>query len=215
MLSNSYLSTSTYLVFLEMKTKVNSAKEYINHFPTWKKELKAVYKIFQSAEMDETIKWGIPVFCVEGKNVAGYAAFKNWISIWFYQGVFLKDKKKKLINAQEGKTKALRQWRFENLESIRSEEKLIATYLEEAIQNSKEGKEVKIERKKLVIPPELQTELSKSKTLQKKFDAFSLTDRRSFADFITDAKRATTKQTRLEKIIPMIKKGIGRNDKYK
>lgn len=198
-----------------MKQKANSAKEYINHFPAWKKELKAVDQIFQSTEMDETIKWGIPVFCVNGKNVAGYAAFKNWISIWFYQGVFLKDKKKKLVNAQEGKTKALRQWRFDNLDDIKKEEKLVAAYLNEAIQNSKDGKEVKIERKKLIIPPELEQALSKSKTLKKKFDSLSLSNRRDFAEHIANAKRATTKQARIEKIIPMIKNGIGLNDKYK
>ena len=198
-----------------MKSKVNSAKEYISHFPIWKKELKAIDRIFQATEMDETIKWGIPVFCVAGKNVAGYAAFKNWVSIWFYQGVFLKDKKSKLVNAQEGKTKALRQWRFDNLEDIKKDEKILIAYLAEAIQNSKDGKEVKIERKKLTIPPELKAALSKNKTLQKKFDAFSLSDRRSFAEYIENAKRETTKQTRLEKIIPMIKNGIGLNDKYK
>ena len=165
--------------------------------------------------MDETIKWGIPVFCVNGKNVAGYAAFNNWISIWFYQGVFLNDKKKKLINAQEGVTKALRQWRFDNLEDLQKEEKLIVAYLEEAIQNSKEGKEVKIVRKKLIIPTELKKALEASKNLQKKFDAFSLSNRRDFAEYIEKAKRETTKQTRLEKIIPMIKSGIGLNDKYK
>ncbi len=198
-----------------MKVKVNSAKEYIHHFESWKKELKAIDKIFQSTEMEETIKWGIPVFCVNGKNVAGYAAFKNWISIWFYQGVFLKDKKKKLVNAQDGKTKALRQWRFDNLEDIKKDSTLIAAYLQEAIQNYKDGKEVKIQRKKLVIPPELENALSKNKTLQKKFDALSLSHRREFAEYISNAKRATTKLSRLEKIIPMIKNSIGLNDKYK
>ena len=198
-----------------MKFKVNSVKEYINYFPNWKKELKTLDKIFQAAEMDETIKWGIPVFCVNGKNVAGFAAFNNWISIWFYQGVFLKDSKNKLINAQEGVTKALRQWRFTTLEEITKDEKLIVAYLEEAIRNSKAGKEVKIVRKKLTIPPELTKVLDSNKNLKKKFEAFSLSNRRSFAEYIEKAKRATTKQTRLEKIIPMIKSGIGLNDKYK
>lgn len=198
-----------------MKKNSKTVKEYIAKYPEWKKELIAMNKIFQAPKMEETIKWGIPVFCVDGKNVAGYAAFKKWISVWFYQGVFLKDSKKKLINAQEGKTQALRQWRFEDLESIQKDEKVLLAYIKEAIQNSKEGKVVKVTKKPLIIPPELKAALTKNKTLQKKFDAFNLSDRRSFADHIATAKREATKQSRLEKIIPMIKNGTSLNDKYK
>ena len=35
------------------------------------------------------------------------ARLRTYFGAWFYQGVFLKDKHDKLINAQEGKTKAL------------------------------------------------------------------------------------------------------------
>ena len=38
---------------------------------------------------------------------------------------------------------------------------------------------------------------------------------REYADYIESAKREATKITRLEKIIPLIEKGIGLNDKYK
>ena len=44
-----------------------------------------------------------------------------------------KDKQKKLINAQEGVTKALRQWRFSSVDEIVPE--LIKAYIHEAINN--------------------------------------------------------------------------------
>lgn len=53
--------------------------------------------------MEENLKWGMPVYSLEGVNVAGIVAFKNYVALWFYQGVFLKDDKKVLYNAQEGK----------------------------------------------------------------------------------------------------------------
>jgi uncharacterized protein YdeI (YjbR/CyaY-like superfamily) len=38
---------------------------------------------------------------------------------------------------------------------------------------------------------------------------------REYAEYITEAKKDETKLKRIEKIIPMIKAGIGLNDKYK
>ena len=58
-------------------------------------------------ELLETIKWGVPVYTLNDKNVLGMGAFKSYVGIWFFQGAFLDDPQKKLINAQEGKTKAL------------------------------------------------------------------------------------------------------------
>ena len=37
--------------------------------------------------------------------------FKEYFGIWFFQGGTLVDELKVLTNAQEGKTKAMRQWR--------------------------------------------------------------------------------------------------------
>ena len=39
------------------------------------------------------------------KNVIGIGACNSYSGIWFFNGVFLKDKQKKLINAQEGEQK--------------------------------------------------------------------------------------------------------------
>ncbi len=38
---------------------------------------------------------------------------------------------------------------------------------------------------------------------------------REYADYIASAKRDETKQRRVEKILPMIAKGVGLNDKYR
>ena len=166
--------------------------------------------------MTETIKWGVPVFTFEGKNIVGIAGFKSYAGLWFFQGALLKDKKKKLINAQDGKTKALRQWRFNSAKEIEVESKTIKQYLEEAILNQKQGKEIKPKRKKpLEIPKELNAILKKDKKVKESFYSLSLPKQRDHCNYISEAKRETTKISRLEKIVPMILKRIGLNDKYK
>lgn len=134
--------------------------------------------------------------------------------MWFVQGVFLKDDKKVLINANADKTKGQRQWRFSSIEEIN--EPLILQYLTEAIENQKLGKEITIDRKKeTIIPDELKEYLDKNKKLNTFFKTLSPYKQREYCEYIATAKRDATKASRLEKIIPMISQGIGLNDKYR
>ncbi len=188
--------------------------QYINDKNTWTQELNLLRSVLLELPLKETIKWSAPVYVYKGKNILGIAAFKNYCGMWFFQGSFLKDDEKVLENAQEGKTYAMRQWRFYKLSDINPD--LVKKYALEAIKNSEEGKELKPTRntKPLIIPPELQSAFDDEK-LKISFEKFTLSKKREFADHITEAKREATKLKRLEKIIPMILNGVGLHDKYK
>ncbi len=191
-----------------------NVEDFIQKKKEWKKELELLRSIILSLKLEETIKWGSPVYCYEGKNIVGLGAFKSYAGLWFFQGVFLKDKAKVLINAQEEKTKALRQWRFYSMNEI--DENLVKEYVKEAIENQKKGKEVKPNRnKELIIPTELQNVLKKEKELNIQFQKMSQACKREYAEYISEAKRAETKLNRLEKIKPMILAQKGLNDRYK
>lgn len=101
----------------------------------WVEELKLLQSIIAQTDLIETTKWGSLVYTKNGKNVLGIRGFKNYFTIWFFNGVFLKDEKQVLVNAQEGVTKFLRQWRFSTKEEIN--EKLVLQYILEAIENEK------------------------------------------------------------------------------
>ncbi|PHR73673.1 MAG: hypothetical protein COA67_02795 [Lutibacter sp.] len=187
---------------------------YFKTQPKWIEELRTLRTIANKTTLVETVKWGIPTYTVDNKNVVGLAAFKEYVGLWFFNGSFLKDTEKKLINAQEGKTKGMRQWRFKSVKEM--DEQLIIAYLNEAIENQKAGKVIKIARNKpLIIPDELKNSLKKDTELKTKFEEFTKSKQREFTDYISDAKREATKLSRLEKIIPMIKSNIGLNDKYR
>jgi len=157
----------------------------------------------------------MPVYTLNNKNVAGFSAFKSWTGIWFFQGVFLKDPDRVLINAQEGTTKGLRQWRFTSAEEIKKHHPAILAYLEEATANQEAGKEIKPDRNKpLDIPEEFEQVFRSNPSLKESFEALSLSNKREYAEHVGSAKREETRQQRLQKIVPMILEGIGLNDKY-
>jgi len=189
--------------------------EYIAKKSEWKAELELLRSAFKDLPLEETIKWGAPTYVYKGKNVVGLAAFKNYCGLWFFQGALINDKYNVFINAQEGKTKAMLQWRFNSIDEI--DIKKIKEYTLEAINNVEEGKEIKPKKntKPVVIPSELEIEFSKDTSLENNFKNLSLSCQREYAEYITEAKRETTRLRRLEKIIPMIKEQKGLNDKYK
>lgn len=96
----------------------------------WRAEAEKLRAILLASGLEETVKWGGPVYMAHGKNVVGLAAFKSYFGLWFFEGARLADKDGVLVNAQEGKTKALRQWRMTNAADIRAS--AIKAYVKEA-----------------------------------------------------------------------------------
>ena len=180
----------------------------------WTEELENLASIINKIPLEKTIKWGAEVFTYNGKNVVSYGGFKNYFMLWFFNGVFLEDKYKVLVNAQEGKTKSLRQWRFTSIDEI--DENKITEYINEAIEIEKKG--LKISPDKFVAIPIseiLEKEFKNDKTLKSAFEKLTPGKQKEYIVYINEAKQEATKLKRLEKIKPMILQGIGLNDKYK
>ena len=179
----------------------------------WAEEIDLLKSVMNKTPLVETTKWGGPTYTYEGKNILGLGGFKNYFTIWFYKGVFLKDEANVLVNAQEGVTKSLRQWRFTSKDQI--DEKLIIKYIEEAIEVEKAGLGVKSEKKETVIPDLLQHELDASPALLEAFMKLTPFKQREYTEFIGGAKREETRLARMEKIRPLLLQGMGLNDKYR
>lgn len=65
------------------------------------------------------------------------------------------------------------------------------------------------------LPPELAAALKKRAKAKKGYDALTPGKQREYANYIAGAKRDATKQSRIEKILPMIEAGVGLHDKYR
>ena len=195
--------------------KVSSVEEYIETNEKWSDALAQLRDVLLQTELEETLKWSIPTYTINGKNVCGIGAFKEHFGVWFFQGVFLKDELGILRNAQEGKTKAMRQLNFSSIDEI--DKNVLLRYVKEAIANQKAGKEVKPDRskKETIVPDELKVAFNANSVLEAAFKSLTPYKQREYCEHIASAKREATKHSRLEKIKPMIIQGIGLHDKYK
>jgi len=179
----------------------------------WNEEIGRLRDIILKTELVEATKWGGEVYTINNKNVIGVSGFKNYFALWFFNGVFLKDEAKVLVNANEGVTKGLRQWRFASANEMN--EKLILQYIHEAIANEKAGLSIKPEKKEAMKCEILEKELGNNLALNDAFLKFSPYKQKEFWEYMATAKQEKTKLTRLEKIKPMIMEGKGLNDKYR
>ena len=196
------------------KLEPNSEKKHVwDKVNKWEEELLFLKSIIDKTELVETIKWGAPIYVYNKKNVIGIGGFKDYFAIWFLNGVFLKDEKKKLINAQEDRTKSMRQWRFTSKEEVN--EKEVLEYITEAIENEKHGKIIKPSKKEAIVSELLQKEMNQNPALAEAFQKFSPYKQYEFLEYIETAKQEKTKLTRIEKVIPMILGNVGLNDKYR
>ena len=189
--------------------------------PDWKKYhdqyadiTEKLEQIVSKTDLVKEFKWGGDIYTYNGKNVLAFSGFKNHYSLWFHNGVFLNDKAKVLMSANEGKTKALRQWRFKTITDLN--EKLIEEYIKEAILIAKEGKELIIEKTSPIEPHGiLKDALDEDTVFYQAFFALTPGRRKDYIEYINEAKQEKTKISRVEKIKPLILEGKGLHDKYK
>ncbi|MEZ0128413.1 YdeI family protein [Flavobacterium sp. LBUM151] len=192
----------------------NSDKKHVwDKVNKWEEELLFLKSIIYKTELVETIKWGAPIYVYNKRNVIGIGGFKEYFAIWFLNGVFLKDEKKRLINAQEDKTKSMRQWRFTSKEQVN--EKEVLEYILEAIENEKQGKIIKPTKKEAIVSELFNKEMDLNPALAEAFQKFSPYKQYEFLEYIETAKQEKTKLTRIEKVISMILENVGLNDKYR
>ncbi|MFK7821093.1 MAG: YdeI family protein [Planctomycetaceae bacterium] len=191
--------------------RYKSVDHFIESAEQFQPELIQLRDILNSLDLEEGLKWSFPCYTHAGQNVVGLCCFKAYFGIWFFQGALLKDDRSVLTNAQEGKTKAMRQWRMIASKDIKP--RFIKAYVKEAIELAKQGRSIKFDRSKpLVVPPQLQQALSQNTKAAKAFAQLTKGKQREYADYISNAKREQTKATRLAKIMPMIQSGQGLNE---
>lgn len=180
----------------------------------YKEGIGILRKLALQTELKETLKWGAPVYTINNKNVLGIMAFRSHFGLWFFNGCYLKDPDKVLENAQQGKTKAMRHWKFYSVEEIPAKKVLV--YVAEAIENQKKGLVWMTEKsKKSIIPPQLKEIFHKNASLMASFETLAPYKQREYCEYLDSAKQEKTKQNRLQKIIPMILKGHSLHDKYR
>lgn len=195
--------------------KPTSPQDYLAQAPDYYRTgLTAMREVLTSYDLDEKIKWVMPVYGYGKKSVATLYYAKAYLGVWFTHGALLSDPNGILVSASPGKTIAQRQLRFSSQEEVDLE--LLRDFLLEAMQNQKDGLEFKpVAKGKIIVPTELQVELDADADLATAFAAFPPYKQREFCNSIDQVKRADTIARKVVKAVEMIRAGVGYSDVWR
>ncbi len=178
----------------------------------WQPEFEQLRSIVLDCGLEEELKWGQPCYVFQKSNIVLMHGFKEYCALLFFKGALLKDPKKILIQQTEN-VQAARQVRFTTVKEIVKLEKVLKTYIYEAIEVEKAG--LKVPMKKTAafpMPDEFKAALKKNGKLKKAFEALTPGRQRAYLLHFSQPKQASTKISRIEKSTPAILAGKGLND---
>jgi uncharacterized protein YdeI (YjbR/CyaY-like superfamily) len=178
----------------------------------WQKEFEKLRSIALDTGLEEDLKWGCPCYTYNEKNIFLIHGFKEYCALLFFKGALLSDTDNILIQQTEN-VQAARQIRFTGLQQIIDLEKVIKTYMYEAVEVERSGVKVEMKKtKEFEIPEEFQKKLDENSELKESFEALTQGRQRAYLLYFSSAKQSKTRESRIEKYIPAILKGKGIKD---
>jgi uncharacterized protein YdeI (YjbR/CyaY-like superfamily) len=163
--------------------------------------------------LTEELKWGVPCYTFQKRNIVLIHVFKEYCALLFFKGVLLNDPNGILIQQTEH-VQAARQVRFTNLRQIVDMEQMLKAYIYEAIEVEKAGLKVKLKKTTaFVMPEELRIKLDEIPALKTAFDALTPGRQRAYLLHFSAPKQSKTRESRVEKCMQQILDGKGLNDK--
>ncbi|MEQ9427046.1 MAG: YdeI/OmpD-associated family protein [Cyclobacteriaceae bacterium] len=180
----------------------------------WSEELQRLRKIALETKLTEELKWGVPCYTFDQKNIALISAFKEFCAISFFKGALMKDPNSVLQKPGES-SQATRMLKFTHIDQITKQEKVVKAYFEEAIEIEKSGRKIKFKKNPEPIPSELQQMMDEDITLKNAFEALTPGRQRGYIIHFSQPKQSQTRIKRIQKCIPKIMNGEGMHDAYK
>ena len=185
---------------------------YLENTTQWNDELIKLRRIVLTCNLVEVVKWGVPCYMHNNKNILLFHAFKEYCAIGFFKGSLLQDPDQILSQPGEN-SQAGRQIRFKSNKEISALEQIIKAYIFEAIEVERAGLNVQMkttnEYKK---PIELETIFHENLALKKAFEALTPGRQRGYLLHFSSAKQSETRIQRIDKCKNKILAGKGFND---
>lgn len=186
---------------------------FIERTGQWQEEMLALRAILLDCGLGEEIKWGKPCYTASGGNIAILQPFKAHLSLMFFKGALLQDPAG-VLRSQGENTRSAKRIEFTSPEQVAELASVVRTCVEEAIAVEESG--LAIPQKEVVedeMPPELDERLRHDTEYREAFERLTPGRKRSYLLHIAGAKKAETRQRRVEKCREKVLAGKGFNER--
>jgi len=178
----------------------------------WQEEFEKLRMILFDCGLTEELKWGVPCYTFQNRNIVLMHGFKEYCALLFFKGALLSDTDSILIQQTEN-VQAARQIRFTNARELVKMKPILKAYIKEAIDVEKAGLKVNLKKtSEFEMPEEFQKKLDKNRTLKTAFHALTPGRQRGYILYFSAPKQSQTRAARVEKCMSRILNGKGLND---
>ena len=179
---------------------------------SWQKELTQLRRIALACGLTEELKWKVPCYTYDGANVVLVAAFKDHAALSFFKGALLSDPHG-ILEKPGDNSQAARVVRFTSVKDVRGLEAILKEYVNAAIEVERSGLKVDFKAKhELLLPIELEKKLDAAPALRVAWDKLTPGRQRGYVLYFAAAKQSKTRESRIEKMAPLILEGRGLHD---
>lgn len=184
---------------------------YLEASEQWPAEIRSLRRLLLATGLDEEIKWGKPCYSRDGANIAIIQEFTDALALMFFKGILLDDPDG-LLEEVGPNSHAARRMMFGSVEDVEAHADAVAAYVEQAVAVEEAGTEVP-PRPDEELAPELAERLAEDPELAESFDELTPGRQRAYNLHVADAKQSSTRQRRVDKIVPRILEGKGLHDR--
>lgn len=184
---------------------------YIRRSERWQAEMSALRPILLDCGLTEAIKWGKPCYSSDGRNIVILQEMKEFLALMFFKGALLDDADD-VLEDQGPNSRSAKRIRFTSVDDVTRLADTIRAYVEDAIEVEESGLEVG-PPPELVLAEELQRRLDQDPQLAAAFSALTPGRQREYNLHVSDAKQASTRESRVDKHVPRILAGKGLRDR--
>lgn len=178
----------------------------------WLKGLQALRRMAVEAGLEETAKWGHPVYMHAGRNVAIIGAFRDDFRLTFFNAALMRDPDG-ILERQGPNTAHPDCLRFFDPNRPAEIEPLIRAYLAEAMGYAEAGILPPKDPREVELPEELIEALDADPELAEAFHRLTPGRRKSWALHLAGARASATRRSRIEKGRERILSGLGATER--
>jgi uncharacterized protein YdeI (YjbR/CyaY-like superfamily) len=162
----------------------------------------------------EEVKWGVPCYTLDGKNVLNISALKDAAVIGFFKGALLDDPSGLLV-APGPNSQAVRQAKFTTAAEVEAAQEALLSLIASAIEVEKAGKSIVFSPSPVPWPEELLSAFAEDPGFEAAFRALTPGRQRGYVLHFSSAKQSATRSSRIEKHRNAIFNGKGMHDDFK
>lgn len=184
---------------------------YIAAGEQWPEEFAALREVLRSSDLDETIKWGKPCYSLEDANIVIVQEFKKFLALMFFKGALIDDPAG-VLEPQGPNSRSAMRICFTSVDDVTRLAEVVADYVAEAIRVEQAGLEVAPAPEPEWVD-ELRARLDRDEDFRTAFESLTPGRQREYNLHFSSAKKAETRESRIDKYADKILAGKGFRDR--